>query len=134
MHLGTLDLPKSDWPILAKILEARLAGQSSLFEEETQMATAADRAMDYYSFVQKKDEEKSARKQKQTFCSIDLESVEHTLNRSLGPELVAHAFWERLGFDQLLQTCGLSLSEQSWAQAIVLGRLIQPASERQTGY
>ena len=66
MHLGTLELPKSDWPKLAKILEARLAGQNSLFEEETLMATAADRAMDYYSFIQKKDEEKSARKQKQT--------------------------------------------------------------------
>ena len=134
MHLGTLELPKTDWPKLAKILEARLAGQNSLFEEETQMVTVADRAMDYYSFVQKKGEEKSARKQKQTFCAIDLESVEHTMTRSLGPELVAHTFWERLGFNQLLQTCGLSSSEQSWAQAVVLGRLIQPASERQTGY
>ena len=134
MHLGTLDLPKSDWPKLAKILEARLAGQSSLFEDDTQMASAADRAMDYYSFVQTKDEEKSARKQKQMFCSIDLESVEHTMNRSLGPELVAHAFWERLGFDQLLQACGLSPSERSLAQAVVLGRLIRPDSERQTGF
>ena len=134
MHLGTLELPKSDWPKLAKILEARLAGQNSLFEDDTQMATAADKAMDYYSFVQQRDEEKSARKQKQTICAIDLESVEHTMNRSLGPELVVHAFWERLGFDQLLQTCGLSSAEQSWAQAVVLGRLIQPASERQTDY
>jgi len=73
MHLGTLEVPKSDWPRLAKILEARLAGQNSLFEDDTQMASAADRAMDYYSFVQMKDEEKSARKQNQTFCSIDLD-------------------------------------------------------------
>ncbi len=134
MHLGTLELPKSDWPKLAKILEARLAGQNSLFEEETLMATAADRAMDYYSFVQKKDEEKSARKQKQTLCTIDLESVEHSMTRSLGPELVAHAFWERLGFDQMLQTCGLSSPEQSLSKAVILGRLIQPASERQTEF
>ena len=134
MHLGTLELPKSDWPKLAKILEARLAGQNSLFEDETQMTNAADKAMEYYSFVQNKAEEKSARKQNQTFCAIDLESVEHTMSRSLGPELVGHAFWERLGFDQLLQTCGLSPSEQSWAQAVVLGRLIEPASECQTGY
>ena len=134
MHLGTLELPKSDWPKLAKILEARLAGQNSLFEDDTQMANAADKAMEYYSFVQNKAEEKSTRKQNQTFCSIDLESVENTMTRSLGPELVAHAFWERLGFDQLLQTCGLSPSEQAWAQAVVLGRLIEPASERQTGY
>ena len=110
------------------------SGQNSFFEDETQMANAADKAMEYYSFVQNKAEEKSARKQKQTFCAIDLESIEHTMSRSLGPELVAHAFWERLGFDQLLETCGLSSSEKSWAQAVVLGRLIQPASERQTGY
>ena len=121
MHLGTLELPKSDWPKLAKILEARVAGQNSLFEDETQMTDAADKAMEYYSFVQNKAEETSARKQNQRFCAIDLESVEHTMSRSFGPELVAHAFWERLGFDQLLQTCGLSPSEQSWAQAVVLG-------------
>lgn len=134
MHLGTLEIPKSDWPKLAKILEARLAGQNSLFEEDSQMAIAADKAMDYYSFVQLKEEEKSARKQKQTICPIDLESVEHSMSRSIGPELVGHAFWERLEFDKLLQTCGLSLSEQSWAKAVVLGRLIEPASERQTEY
>ena len=134
MHLGTLKLPKLDWPKLAKILEARLAGQNSLFEDDLQVANAADKAMDYYSFVQQKGEEKSARKQKQTFCAIDLESVEHSMTRSLGPELVAHAFWKRLGFDKLLQTCGLSSTEQSWTQAVVLGRLIEPASERQTRY
>jgi len=32
MHLGALDLPKSEWPKLAAILEAKLAGQISLFE------------------------------------------------------------------------------------------------------
>ena len=62
MHLGTLELPKSAWPKLAKILEAGLAGQSSLFEDDTQVSSAADRAMDYYSFVQTKVEEKSALK------------------------------------------------------------------------
>ena len=44
--------------------------------------------------MQKNAEEKSAGKQKQTFCAIDFETVEHAMSRTLGPELVAHAFWE----------------------------------------
>lgn len=132
LHLGTLDISKSDWPKLAKILEARLAGQSSLFDEEPRITAAADKAMEYFSFVQKKNEEKSARTQKREFCNIDLESVEHSMTRSLGPELVAHTFWKRLGFDELLRTCGLTLKQQALAEAVIVGRLIKPASEHKT--
>jgi transposase len=132
MHLGTLDLPKSLWPKLAKVLEARLAGQTSLFEQNSLVARVADQAMEHYEFVQQKEKEKSIRQNKREMLTIDTQSVNSSMFRSLGPELVAHTFWQRLGFDELLEKCGLNLTEQALAKAIIIGRLINPASEHST--
>lgn len=132
MHLGTLDLPKSLWPKLAKVLEARLAGQASLFEQNGPVSQAAEQAMEHYKFIQRKGQEKTIRQSQREMLTIDTQSVNTSTFRSLGPELVAHMFWQKLGFDELLQQCGLSLKEQSLAQSIIIGRLIKPASEHST--
>ncbi|MDY0406510.1 hypothetical protein P5G51_015075 [Virgibacillus sp. 179-BFC.A HS] len=59
MQLGTLTLPKSEWKKLAAALEGRLAGQVTLFEEEKEIAEAAESAMANYSFNQKKVDTKA---------------------------------------------------------------------------
>lgn len=132
MHLGTLELPKSLWPKLAKVLEARLAGQVSFFDQNGLVARAADQAMEHYEFIQRKQKEKSVRQSRCEMLTIDTQSLNTSTFRSLGPELVAHAFWQRLGFDELLEKCSLNLTEQALAKAIIIGRLIKPASERST--
>ena len=132
MHLGTLELPKSLWQKLAKVLEARLAGQISLFEQNGHVAEAANQAMEHFRFVQQKEKEKTTRHSKREMLNIDTQTVNTSTFRSLGPELVAHAFWQRLGFDELLEKCGLNVNQQALAKAIILGRLIKPASERST--
>ncbi|MDA8226928.1 MAG: IS1634 family transposase [Desulfitobacterium hafniense] len=132
MHLGTLELPKSLWPKLAKTLEARLAGQASFFEQNGPVSRAADQAMEHYEFVQRKEKEKAIRQSQRELLTIDTQSLNTSTFRSLGPELVAHTFWQKLGFDELLEKCGLSLTEQALAQAIIVGRLINPASEHST--
>jgi len=59
MHLGTLSLPRSEWRKLAALLESRLAGQISLFEEEfPAIAEAADKAFEHYKFVQARRKER----------------------------------------------------------------------------
>ena len=132
LHLGTLDLPKSEWPKLAKALEARLAGQFSLFEGNARIASAADKAMEYFEFIESTRHEKAVRQQKREMVCIDMQSVENERFRSLGPELVANSFWNRLGFDRLLETCGLSLFQQALAKAVIIGRLIKSGSELST--
>lgn len=132
LHLGTLDLPKSEWPKLAKALEARLAGQSSLFEGNSHIATIADKAMEHYEFTEINRQEKAVRQEKCEMVCIDMQSVENERYRSLGPELVANAFWQRLGFDGLLEQCGLTLVQQALAKAVIIGRLIKPGSELST--
>lgn len=129
MELGTLTLPKSDWRKLAAVLESRLAGQESLFAEDTTIGEAADAAMKHYHFVQTKAQEKQQRHEQRDLVTVDLQSIASSEHRSLGPELVAHAFWDRLGFNQILQDCGLSTKQQALAQAVVIGRLVAPSSD-----
>lgn len=132
MELGTLALPRSQWKKLACLLEARLAGQLSLFEDEAELSGTADHAMEHYDFLQTKQEEKSVRHDQRELITIDMNSVATSLSRSLGPELVAHTYWERLGFDAILNACGLTLTEQSLAKAVIIARLIAPTSDLAT--
>ena len=132
MHLGTLDLPKNQWRHLASILEARLAGQYSLTEDNQELSRLADQLIKHHEYVANHQQEKQERRKKANIVGIDLNSVQTTGNRSLGPELVAHAFWKRLGFEQIL--AGLDFDEKAiaLAKAVILGRLLAPGSEYST--
>ena len=132
MHLGTLTLPKSEWRKLACVLEARLAGQESLFSDNPEIAQAANKAMENYSFLQLRQSEAASRQEKRELVSIDLKSVSTTESRSLGPELVAHTIWDRLGFNRLLASCGFSSMQQALAETVVVARLVAPSSDLAT--
>ncbi len=130
MHLGTISLPKSEWRKLAKILESRLAGQPSLFEEEYPAITeAADKALEHFRFIQSGRRERAARKEDRHLVQVDVQSIGTGYSRSLGPELVASAFWDRLGFDKILASSGFSPKELSLAKAVVIARLLAPDSD-----
>jgi len=133
MHLGTLSLPRSEWRKLAALLESRLAGQISLFEEEfPAIAEAADHAFEHYKFVQARRKERASQKENREIVPVDLQSVTTGYSRSLGPELVANTFWERLGFDQILASGGFDQKQLALAKAVIIGRLVAPASDRRT--
>lgn len=132
LHLGTLSLPKEEWPKLARVLEARIAGQPTLFEGEKHIVKAADAAMQHYSFIQTKRRDEVQRLEQCQPVTVDLNSVSTSESRSLGPELVAHNMWKRLGFDEMLNDCGLTPFQRSLAQAVVIGRLLQPGSDYAT--
>ncbi len=133
MHLGTLCLPRSEWRKLAALLESRLAGQISMFEEEYPVvADAADKAFEHYKFVQARTKERITKKDKREIIPVDLQSITTGYSRSLGPELVANTFWEHLDFDQILKSGGFDQKQISLAKAVIIGRLIAPASELRT--
>jgi transposase len=132
MELGSLSLSKLQLRKLAVILEARLAGQTSLFEEETDLSHTADEVMGNYQFLRSEGEAKNIREEERELVNVDVNSLATAESRSLGPELVAHTYWERLGFDTLLNSCGLTLSQQALAKAVIIARLIAPASDLAT--
>jgi len=130
MHLGTLSLPKSEWRKLAAVLEARLAGQISLFEEEFPSITeAADKAFEHYQFTQSRRKERASQQENREIVPVDMKSVATGYSRSLGPELVANTMWERLNFDKILMSGGFDQKQLSLAKAIIIGRLVAPASD-----
>lgn len=133
MHLGTLDLPKSQWPKLAAALEAKLAGQVSLFEQEDpELAMLVNEKYQHGQFAKHRDQDREQRAQNQELTPIDLNSVNASQARSLGPELVAQAAWEQLQFDFILECCDLSLEQKALAKATIIGRLLAPGSELAT--
>jgi transposase len=133
LHLGTLVIPKTQWRALAALLEARLAGQSSLLDDDyPELVAIADQALEHYQIVDKHRSDKSVRQANQDIVAVDLNSVAIMQSRSLGPELVANATWEHLGFDRILSRCRFTPRQIALAKAVVFGRLIEPSSDLAT--
>lgn len=128
MNLGKVNLKKSDWRRLAFVLEARLSGQESLIDEP-EINAAADAAMRNYDFykIRKKKEAKELKP-----LTIDPEKIGAGTCRSLGPELVGVSAWEMLSMDSILKEAGLNRKSRDLAKAVILARLISPASEAST--
>ena len=127
MDLGALSLPKPQCRKLAAALEARLAGQVSLFETDPPIAIAAEQAMQNFDFRKLRKEELRVRGADKTWTAVELQSVQTMESRSLGPELVAHTRWQRLQIPEFLTSLGWSRKERSLAEAVVVGRLVAPA-------
>jgi transposase len=131
MELGSdFTLSKQDRKELAAILKERLSGQSSIFSEERpKLAYIADEAMRQYAFLQYQEE---AASEVHDYVSVDVQSLGFQQQRSLGPELVGSAIWDKLGFNEVLAGCRFSERETALAQAVVVGRLVAPASDLAT--
>ncbi len=131
LHLGTLQLTKIERKMLAKLLERRLMGQPSLFEDDSKLSHIADQAMAGLAFRKAADQERNT-PSPSDLQTVDLESAQMVNIRIAGPEIIGHEFWHALKLPELLRNLGLKPSEVALAEAAVLGRLIHPGSERGT--
>ena len=127
MELPGLDIEKADFKKLANVLTLRLAGRESLFEADDKIRTAADLMMENYQLIR---DLRPVKADEPTLTPVDLSSVGLRDVRSLGKELVATSFYERLGINEAL--IGLSQKEQAIAKAIICTRLIGPGSDLAT--
>ncbi|WP_298341955.1 IS1634 family transposase [Ferrimicrobium sp.] len=127
MELPGLDIEKADFKKLANVLTLRLAGRESLFEADDKIRTAADLMMENYQLIR---DLRPVKADEPTLTPVDLSSVGLRDVRSLGKELVATSFYERLGINEAL--IGLSQKEQAIAKAIICARLIGPGSDLAT--
>jgi transposase len=132
MSLGTLTLPRNRWRELAALLESRISGQQSFIEEDKVIAEIADESLRHNKFIKRHRNEKTITVANANMQVVDLNSVSTTTYRSLGPELIANTFWDKLGFDSVLKECGFDSKQISIAKAVILGRLINPQSELAT--
>ena len=130
LSLGTLDLPKSEWPRLAERIEDLLNHQELIpfgaSELDQLAAPFAERIRHKLQRQQAQRGEHGAAKE----VYPERSSSEHI--RELGPQYVAHVFWEQLHCDQILKRCGFSQRQCRLAEIQVVGRLVAPRSERST--
>jgi transposase len=127
MSLGTLSIPKAQWPVLAERIQDFLTHQRVIPYGSTEVDHLALR---YAQRVRHKQLRQSARaiprgQTKQIYVE---ESATEQI-RELGPEYVAHAFWQQLHLDRILKGVGFSAKQCRLAEVQVIGRLVAPRSE-----
>ena len=117
--------PRSEWLKLARRVEQALAGQDDLLEP-------SDAEVD--EIVGKVRQARGAAPQAAegdagevvAVRTADVRTEEH---REAGPVHVGCALWDRLGLDGILADGGLSARAAQLTRAMVMNRLISPASE-----
>lgn len=129
MNLGTLTIPREDWKNLASALEAMLAGQETIFDDRSEINEIAAKAIEHHRLLQKKTEIKASRESNKQLVTVDLNTLNTTSDRSLGPELVANNEWNRLNFDDILKRCKFDNKEISLIKTMVIGKLIEPSGD-----
>lgn len=134
MQLGRIDLPREQWPLLAAVLERELSGQKELpglpeGVETVEVREIAEKAVTHHQFLRSRREQSRERKDQRQLKKIDLNTATTAWHRSLGSELVGHNTFCRLKLPEFLQELGFSARQRSLAEAVVLGRLIEPDSD-----
>jgi len=129
LNLGDLRIDSSQHKALARRIEDILTGRRSLFEIDQQIEKHARQAADKI-FTKRAEEINS--QVVDDFQMIDTQSLNVSSPRSLGAEYVCHSMWEQLGFDAILRQEGISARVLPLLEALVVGRLIEPGSERWT--
>ena len=129
LNLGDLQIDPSQYKALARRIEDILTGSRSLFEIDQRLERHARQAAD--KIFARRAEEINA-ETVDDFQMVDTQSLNVSSPRSLGAEYVCHSMWRQLGLDAVLRQEGISAHVFPLLEALVVGRLIDPGSERWT--
>ena len=137
--------PHKDWLALARKLENALAGQADLlqpgdpvlnrFAEKArrQSGPALSRSVVVPADMPSEpDGTASASRGQGEYIAVDPRRVTTEHHREAGPVHVGYQFWNRLGLGDILSEVGISSGTRQLACAMILNRLIEPASEHAT--
>ena len=132
LNLGKLDFEPKDLKRLAKRIEELLSGQTPLFPPSQQIEQTARH---FASLLRKKRLESASargREAEPTWQTVDLDSLKSEDVRTVGAETVGAWAYEKLHMSQILKNCGFNEADIDRAKVLILGKLIHPASERET--
>jgi len=124
--LGDLS-PRSreEWLSLTRKIEDALLGQERLVDQgDAEVAAIVDQVRERRENTRPPWPSDSAE-----LITVDPSRVTTEQHREAGPIHVGYQFWQRLSLDRILYDCGLPETVRQLACAMVLNRLIAPASE-----
>lgn len=129
LNLGDLNIDKSQWTTLARRIEDILIGRKSLFQIDRRIERHARQAA--MKIFEKRAEEMNDEAE-DDFQMVNTKTLDVSKPRSLGAEYVGHTIWRQLGLDTVLRRNNVSEQVLPLLKALVIGRLIEPGSERWT--
>ncbi len=124
--------PASEWLKLAHRVEQALAGQEELWETpeaEVEAIVAKVRAREAGHPGGRQETAGPRAKGEEDVVAIHTDRVDMEEEREAGPLHVGVAFWKRLGLEAILREAGLEAPARLLTLAMVMNRLIAPASE-----
>ncbi len=136
LNLGNLDVPADQYKELANCIEAMLTGQKQLFSPDPKIEKHARKALQKIrarkNQTQPDNKVDSSEPAGVVYQNVDTASMQAGEMRSLGPEYVCHSIWNELKFNEVLMANGISEHVLPLLEALVVGRLVSPGSERHT--
>jgi len=129
LNLGHIELPASEWKTLANRIEEIVYAQASFMPPPPHIESLAQ----HYALMLRQKELRSVpESQEAAWEIVDLNSLSQGEFRSIGGEAVAYEAFRRLGFPKILAGLGLNKEQIDQAALLIIGRLLHPASERET--
>ena len=117
--------PREEWLSLTRKIEDALLGQERLVDQgDAEVAAIVDQVRERRENTRPPRPSDSAE-----LITVDPSRVTTEQHREAGPIHVGYQFWQRLSLDRILYDCGLPETVRQLACAMVLNRLIAPASE-----
>jgi len=129
LNLGKLDILPSQYQAFARRVEDILTGQRSFVGLDQSLEKSAREAA---RKIFKKHSEELSERTESDFQTVDINSFDIESPRSLGSEYLCHSVWEELRMDEFFSQQGVSANVTPLLEALIVGRLIAPGSERYT--
>jgi len=132
LSLGVgFEIAKGDRQAVARAIEKKLSHQTSFFNlDKPKIKRLADKIVKKIQTAGKWNAQKELiDEQKEHIAEVYIDKVEHEHDRVLGPLLIGHTFWHRLGFAEILKQCDFNDRQINVAELSVLNRLISQDSE-----
>lgn len=134
INLGDIPIRKDKYKELANCIESLLTGQTELFSPNKKVNEYAREAA---AKIRKKQSRTLSLPQNKEILpadirSIDINSLESSEIRTIGPEYVCHKMWQSLDIDSCLLKAGVSVHVLPLLQSLVIGRAVSPGSELHT--
>jgi transposase len=134
LNLGTLPIEADQYKELANTIEGMLTGQAELFSSDPTIEKQARKAVRRLLERRAHREEKANRRTPRApeYQTVDMHSLEAPEPRSIGSEYVGHCLWQARGVNRTLLEAGCAREWLPLSEALVIGRLVEPGSERQS--
>ena len=108
LNLGNLDVHEDKYKELANCIESFLVGQETLFSNDLKIEKIArDAVSKIFKNRINSNEETNNLPYQNDFRNVDVNSIETSEVRSIGPEYVCHQIWKKLNLNSVLADAGM---------------------------